>query len=177
MRYVEHRRHTMRTQPGIHLSQAGVTLARRVGEGLGPFARVVTSHLDRAPETAIAMGFAVDERLDALATMIDAVNTEVKWEEGFPAWSRALRNGKVGARFCADQAALLARIARTLPDGGRALVISHGGIIEAGAVGALPNAEHGAWGGHLSYCEGVLLTYDGERCIAVTVLRLPAAPV
>lgn len=177
MRYVEHRRHTMRTQPGTHLSQAGVTLARRVGEGLGPFERVVTSHLDRAPETAIAMGFAVDERLEALATMDDAVNTEVNWEDGFPAWSRALRQGRAAARFCAEQAALLAGIARSLPDGGRALVISHGGIIEAGAVAALPNADHAAWGGHLSYCEGVLLTYDGDHCIDVALLRLPTVPV
>ena len=34
MRYLEVRRHTMRTKPGEHLSQAGVDLARRVGEGM-----------------------------------------------------------------------------------------------------------------------------------------------
>jgi broad specificity phosphatase PhoE len=173
MRYVEHRRHTMRTQPGKHLSQAGVTLARRVGEGLGPFDRVVTSTLARALETAIAMGFAADERLEALATMDDAVNAEVDWEEGFPAWSRALNHGRAAARFCREQATLLAGIARALPEEGRALVISHGGVVEAGAVGALPDANHAAWGTHLSYCEGVRLTYDGDRCVDVTVLRLP----
>jgi hypothetical protein len=52
-------------------------------------------------------------------------------------------------------------------------VISHGGVVEAGAVGALPDANHAAWGTHLSYCEGVRLTYDGDRCVDVTVLRLP----
>jgi broad specificity phosphatase PhoE len=69
MRYVELRRHTMRTRPGQHLSQAGVSLARRVGEGVGPFDRVVTSTLPRAFETAIAMGFAVDEQIALLAGM------------------------------------------------------------------------------------------------------------
>ena len=56
MRYLEHRRHSMRVQPGQHLNQAGVALARRVGETMGPFALVVTSTLPRAYETAIAMG-------------------------------------------------------------------------------------------------------------------------
>jgi broad specificity phosphatase PhoE len=173
VRYVEHRRHTMRTRPGKHLSQAGVTLARRVGEGLGPFDRVITSDKARAFETAIAMGFAVDEQRDALGTMGDAVDAEVDWQEGFPAWSRALGRGRAAARYCREQADLLAEIAAALPEGGRALVISHGGVIEAGAVGALPDGEHTVWGTYLDYCEGVLLTYDGGRCVAVSVLRLP----
>lgn len=62
MRVLEVRRHTMRSKPGKHLSQAGVSLARHVGETMGSFDRVVTSTLARAFETAIAMGFAVDER-------------------------------------------------------------------------------------------------------------------
>ncbi|MBZ0278386.1 MAG: hypothetical protein K8I60_19725, partial [Anaerolineae bacterium] len=69
MRYLEMRRHTIRIKPGQHLSQAGVTLARRVGETIGPFDRVITSTIPRAYETAIAMGFAVDEQLDELGTM------------------------------------------------------------------------------------------------------------
>src|SRR4051794_10783960 len=53
MRYLEVRRHTMRTKPGEHLSQAGVDLARRVGEGMGHFDRVVSTLAPRAFETAI----------------------------------------------------------------------------------------------------------------------------
>ena len=61
MRVVEHRRHTMRVKPGDRLSQAGVDLARRVGETMGRYDLVVTSPVARASETAIAMSFAVDE--------------------------------------------------------------------------------------------------------------------
>ena len=43
LRIIEHRRHTLRVKPGQHLSQAGVDLARAVGEGMGPFDLVVTS--------------------------------------------------------------------------------------------------------------------------------------
>jgi broad specificity phosphatase PhoE len=49
---------------GSHLSAEGVALARVVGEALGPFALVVTSASPRAVETAIAMGFAVDDTLE-----------------------------------------------------------------------------------------------------------------
>ena len=67
MRYLEVRRHSKRVRPGQHLSQWGVLLARRVGDELGPFDRVVTSPLPRCIETAVAMGFAVDETIEALA--------------------------------------------------------------------------------------------------------------
>ncbi len=71
MKTIEIRRHTYRTKPGQHLSQQGVTLARHVGEGIGPFARVVTSTVPRAFETAIAMGFAVDEQNELMSSYGD----------------------------------------------------------------------------------------------------------
>ncbi len=58
MRVLEVRRHSL-VKDRVHLSQAGVDLARRVGAGTGPFDRVVTSQITRTLETAIAMGFAV----------------------------------------------------------------------------------------------------------------------
>src|SRR5687768_3727441 len=66
---LEIRRHSIRKPGGgSQLSQEGVDLARRVGTGLGPFARVVTSVVPRARETAIAMGFAVDHEIVTLGT-------------------------------------------------------------------------------------------------------------
>ena len=56
MRTLEIRRHTHRNVPQPHLSQQGVDLARRAGEGLGHFDRVMTSTVPRAFETAIAIG-------------------------------------------------------------------------------------------------------------------------
>src|SRR5206468_2537395 len=69
MRTLEIRRHSFRKQgAGSQLSQEGVDYARRLGASIGPFARVVTSVVPRARETAIAMGFAVDEEIVTLAS-------------------------------------------------------------------------------------------------------------
>src|SRR5215207_5530383 len=122
MRYLEVRRHTMRTRPGKHLSQAGVTLAREVGGQIGPFDRVVTSGLPRAFETAIAMGFAVDERIEELGSMPDAVDREVEWSGGFPAFGAAVARGTATARYAQALAKVFGGIVAAVPDGGAALV-------------------------------------------------------
>jgi len=75
MKILEIRRHSIRSKPGDHLSQQGVALARKIGEGMGPFAFVTTSTLPRAFETAIAMGFAVDEQNKLM-------NTYAAWWNG-----------------------------------------------------------------------------------------------
>src|SRR5262245_41336919 len=137
---VEHRRHSMRTKPGQHLNQSGVELARRVGAGLGRFDRVITSLIPRAFETAIAMGFAVDEQLDAISVMPEGVLAEVDWRAGCAAFQRAALASGEAARYVVQQAEAMRAIAAGLPEGGRALVVSHGGILEAGAVGC--RAEH-----------------------------------
>ena len=49
------------TNDSWRLSLEGVTLARQVGESLGPLTAVVTSASPRAVETVVAMGFAVDD--------------------------------------------------------------------------------------------------------------------
>ncbi len=49
---------------GSHLSASGVELARLVGMQLGAFGYVLTSASPRAIETAVAMGYAVDDAID-----------------------------------------------------------------------------------------------------------------
>ena len=66
MRSIQIRRHSYTKKgaargKGSHLSAAGVTLARRIGAETGPFELVLTSTVPRTLETAIAMGYAVDE--------------------------------------------------------------------------------------------------------------------
>jgi broad specificity phosphatase PhoE len=175
MRIIEVRRHTMRHKPGQHLSQAGVTLARRVGEGIGPFARVVTSTLPRAFETSIAMGFAVDEQLAALSEMGSEVDAGVSWASTFAQVAQAARLGGPVARFALDQANLLRQIVAHLHEGDAALVISHGGIVELGAIGCLPDTDFTGWGEPCDYCEGVRLAFAGERFIAGEVLRVSSS--
>jgi broad specificity phosphatase PhoE len=171
MRYLEVRRHTMRVKPSKHICQAGVTLARRIGNEMGPFDRVITSDLPRAFETAIAFGFAVDEQMPELNMMGDDVDDEIDYEPDFMGLARAVRKGSAASRFAKRQARLWQSIVSNLPANGRALVVAHGGVIELGAIGCLPDADHAAWGGMLDYCEGVRLGYDDNMFVSIEVLR------
>ena len=69
MRTLEIRRHSLTKQgdgrdSGSTLSPDGVHLARQIGEHIGPFAYVIASTIPRTMETALAMGFAVDELVE-----------------------------------------------------------------------------------------------------------------
>lgn len=173
MKFIESRRHTMRVKPGQHLSQAGVDLARRTGEGMGRFDRVITSPVPRAFETAIAMGYAVDEQVEELRFFRGEVEEEVGgWAEGFAAWAEAVRRGGLTRQYAQKQAQLLHSVAQTLPEGGAALLVSHGGIVEAQVAVCLTDADFAALGGFIDYCEGARLTYEGGRFVAVEVLRV-----
>jgi broad specificity phosphatase PhoE len=165
MRELELRRHTMRVQPGQHLSQAGVDLARRVGETMDRFDRVVTSVVPRAFETAIAMGFAVDEQVEAFGSMGGGVDREVDWQRGCAEFQCAARLGGATANYVREQARLVRQIVEALPDGGRALVVSHGGIVEALAVGCLPDFDWTTWTESAGYCDGIRLRFDGGRFV------------
>lgn len=173
-RFLEVRRHTMRDKPGPNINQAGVTLARRVGETMGQFDLVVTSTVPRAFQTAIAMGYAVQRQQEVFSTMGAAVDAEIHWEDGFPAWGHLLRELPEGAAagFVRQQAAALREIITAVPEGGAALVISHGGVVEAGIVGCLPQADHAAWGRYCDYCEGARLEYDQGVFRLDTLYRL-----
>ncbi len=173
MRYLEVRRHSARVKPSAHLSQEGVDLARRVGAGIGPFARVWTSPVTRAVETAVAMGFAIDGDIPELGTdHLPRVGPEVDFTGGYVAWATAAHAGGNMAHYVLAQAALWSRLACELRDGEAALVIGHEGTMEGGAVGCLPHADHAAWGRMCAFCEGVRLGHDGARFVGVEVLRV-----
>ena len=100
MKTIEVRRHSIRSKSGQHLNQSGVALARLVGQNLGPFDRVVTSTHPRAFETAIAMGFAVDEQIELMSTYSDNVEHEVPWPQSFAAYAKAVKRGGEAAAVC-----------------------------------------------------------------------------
>jgi hypothetical protein len=64
-------------------------------------------------------------------------------------------------------------IAEALLEGGRALVISHGRVIESGAVTCYPHADHATWGAPFGKCEGLRLTYANGAWMAPELLRVP----
>ena len=83
MRTLEVRRHTMRRKPGQRLSQDGIELARLVGDGSGHFDLVVSSDVPRAIETAIAMGYEVNEIDPMLGQLPDDVFDAGVWPASF----------------------------------------------------------------------------------------------
>lgn len=172
---VEHRRHTMRTKPGQHLSQAGVDLARAVGSTMGRFDLVVTSTIPRAFETAIAMGYAVGEQIEALADF--SAFTDLTVLETFQRVRDAMSSETEGtlARFGNAVVALHERIVERLPPNGSALLVSHGGFPEATAVACVPSVDYESWGPGCDYCEGVRLRHDGRSWIGAELLRLPSS--
>ena len=172
MKTIEIRRHSLRSKPGDHLNQPGVSLARLVGENLGPFDRVVTSTLPRATETAIAMGFAVDEFNELMSSYGYDVDQEAPWPS-FPAeYADAIRRGKAAARYANQLKAVYTKLADYLMDGRAALVINHGGILELGAIACLPDADHTAWGPYFDYCEGIRLFWENGKFVDGEVLRV-----
>jgi broad specificity phosphatase PhoE len=160
VRHLEYRRHTMRVKPGAHLSAEGVARARRVGAGRGPFAYVVSSNLPRAYETAIAMGFAVDEMIEALGTTTARIDAIIPWPASFAQYAAAVAAHQAVSDYAARQAELLRGVLAHVPEGGAALVVSHGGVVELGVIGALPGVDYATFGAHLDYCEGVVLSAD-----------------
>lgn len=181
MRYIEIRRHTMRQKPGKHLTQEGVALARRVGDAMGPFARVVTSKSPRAYETAYAMGFAVNDRVKELTIMTGKAGKFLADQATFADYAATMQKKKTLAKWGKQQSKFWRSIADSLQEEECALLVSHGGMIEVGTLAALPDANHDEWGGIVGYCEGVRLAYDGNDFVSAEILRIsssePAEPM
>ncbi len=93
MKIIEHRRHSIRSSDTVHLNQKGVELARLVGNEMGTFDRVITSGHERAFETAIAMGYAVDDQFTDVMTFGQEVMNEVEnWSMNFDEIKRYYSN-------------------------------------------------------------------------------------
>ena len=162
MKVIEIRRHSIRGN-GLHLNREGIALARRVGNDMQRAARVITSTLDRAFETAIAMGFAVDERYEILSTMGDKASLEIFWDSPYSEFSDKMIAGSALESLGGELKKLSGAIAADIPNDGRALIITHGGIIQTIAAACLPGEEFSKSDGPPSYCEGIEIHYDNEK--------------
>lgn len=161
---------------GSHLSADGVHLARRIGETIGPFDRVVASDVPRTLETAVAMGFAVDEILtfsDGLDwdAVIAEMGWHALWDEELPfvhlkdVFPTRPKTAKMAAHY-AERWLCIATANES------ALVVTHGLIIEAGLVAALPHADHASWGPPFSHCEGARLRVKDGVFSEIELLRV-----
>ena len=162
----------MRSNPGVHLNQQGVTLARLVGQNIGPFDRVVTSTLPRAFETAIAMGFAVDEQNELMNTYGDSVEREAPYPLSLAGYAEVVGKGGAAAKYAYQLMDVYTKLANFLSEGRAALVVNHGGVAELGAVACVPNADHVKWGSHFEYCEGIKLFWEDGKFVGDEILRV-----
>ena len=172
MKVIEIRRHSIRSKPGLHLNQSGVTLARLVGQNLGPFDRVITSTLSRAFETAIAMGFAVDEQIEAMSAYGDDVEAEVPWPQTFAVYAAAASRNSAAGKYAKNLTEFYENLSSYIAEGRAALVINHGGVLELGVVACLPDGDHESWGGAVDYCEGIRTFWENRKCVKAEVLRI-----
>ena len=170
MRYLEHRRHSIRDGSG-HLSQHGVSLARRIGASAGPFELTYTSPKPRAFETAIAMGYAVDEQLDVLAEWTDDLSDAAD-HGGFASVGELVRGHGGAAKIARAYRRALLDIARSLGDGRAALIVSHSGVVEGSVMICLPKLDGLVLGRGVGYCEGVRLTFDQDDFVSAEILRV-----
>lgn len=166
MRRLEIRRHSFTKKGeergrGSHLSQAGVTAARELGETLGRFDYVVASTSPRTLETAITMGFAVDDLME----MPSPTETgEIRfhswrdWSDPYTTLRTKSLDSQAIATYLDEQAASVLEMVGRLGDNGRLLVIGHGGWIESVVARLVELDQLPLLGGSFWHLDGIQLT-------------------
>lgn len=172
MKILEIRRHSIRNKSEDHLNQTGVTLARLVGQNLGPFDRVITSTLPRAFETSIAMGFAVYEQNELMSSFGADVMREAPWPLPFSEYAAIVKRNGAAGKYARKLAKVYAGIMDYIAEERTALVINHGGVLELGVAACLPEADFDAWGDAVDYCEGARLFWEDDQFIRGEILRV-----
>jgi len=177
MAEIEFRRHSLRDRPVDHLNQAGVELARRVGATMGAFDRVISSPAWRCIETAIAMGYAVNEQYTPVLAEAEwrAMADQLLPGSSFQDIARSMAQDPFAARLADALRGQWMAVAEALGPDGSALVLTHGGYIDYAAVACLPDADHVAWGAIFGRCEGFRMKYAGGRFGDLQPLRVPDA--
>jgi len=175
MRVLEHRRHSRRDHGGVHLNAEGLAIARRVAPTIGRFDRVITSPVPRAVETAEAVGCPSDSVVPELALVPAEIDRLIDLAEprSFSDYVQLTRRKRVAAEYARHLSDVLRAQLSAVPDGGRLLAVSHGGVVEFSAAGARPHDALG-FGPAAGFLEGVRLTLDGDRWVRGEVLRVPA---
>jgi broad specificity phosphatase PhoE len=181
MRWLEVRRHSLTKKGaargrGSQLSAAGVALARIVGATIGDFAHVVASTIPRTIETAIAMGFAVDEVVEMPSSYLPGEvehHGQWAWAQPYVRYAEILAQGRGLASAAASTRALFTAAVNAVPEGAAALVVSHGGIIEPALVACLPDADHASWGAAFGHCDGARLAFADGGFVSIELRRAP----
>jgi hypothetical protein len=166
-------RHSMRQKPGTRLSQAGVDLGRKVGASLGPYDTVLTSNLERAVETAIAMGFAVSCTSEEIGAYPEALPHQIGWPAPLNEINNRLAESPELQEMAARQIAQWKSLLPVIPDGGAGLIVTHGALLEIGAIAVLDEIGAPIEGGAFAYCEGLRIYFEGAAIEKIEQMRLP----
>lgn len=180
MRWVELRRHSYTKKGdlrgrGSHLSQEGVDAARAEGANLDCVRYVAVSESPRTLETALAMGFAVD---DVVGIAGSNVTGEVEfhewweWPNPWAVYAERIRTRPKLAEYAACQVQIVRQAVNAVDDSEVALLIGHGGWIEPTVIAALGDGPVEDWGPPFNHLEGVRLAErDGTFSVAAVQRR------
>lgn len=166
-------------ETGSLLSSEGVVRARALGELLPTPGYVLTGPDRRHVETAIAMGYAVDEMVSWPSGYVTGVvehHDQWRWDYPFQRYAQLLQTSPKLMEVAQLHLGHWLRALNRIDDGATTLVISSGGSIEPVLVAAHPEGRHSEWGTALHQLEGATLTFDGERCVAVDIRRSQHSP-
>ncbi|MBL1420024.1 MAG: phosphoglycerate mutase family protein [Alphaproteobacteria bacterium] len=172
MKTLEVRRHTMRAKPNLHISPEGIALTKTVAISQSKFDYVVTSDLERAIQTAEAMGQKVNHTEHDLGFLPKTIYNHVGWPVALEHVAQSMSDPATNA-YAQNQLAMWQNIITQTPQNGHALIITHGLIIELAMVACMPNAMHKDWGQAIGYCEGIRLTFDDNKFTKSEILRVP----
>jgi hypothetical protein len=100
------------------------------------------------------------------------VEAEIPWPATPREYAKAVRKDGAAARYAYQLFDVYQRLVDYLADGRSALVINHGGVVELGAVAAIPSADHESWGPHFECCEGIRLFWNDGKFVDAEILRV-----
>jgi broad specificity phosphatase PhoE len=180
MKRIELRRNSLR-EGGKGLSAYGLQLARKAKPSLAPsYDLILSSPKRRCVETVRAFGFHhyfADARLGPMdrSPLADFEKKIRKQREGDATWIEA-------AFAVAECRPILKQIAKEafpaleaawafLPEGGRALVVTHSELIEALALLSFPTYRFSHIGRPFGPCEGIEFGFEGESAVAARPIR------
>ncbi len=180
MKWIEHRRHALRTKPSPHLNREGVRTARELGDRISRqgdhpgFARVVTSPKKRAMETALAMGFAIDETSKTLRDLPSALTSishdEADFASLYSAWQEASHSRSAIEKALQKYRDFLSSELEKIGDGEKLLLVSHGGIVEWTTIAALGEASS-ELGEAIDKCDAVEIAYHAGEFQSARAIR------
>ena len=161
-----------------HLSAAGGWRARGMGEGLPDFNYVAVGDQPRHLETALALGFAVDEQISWPSGYVEGVvahHDQWSWPQPFVRYAELVRGSSALPRWLRRTSATGTGCLVCCRKEAQPLSFRPAGQSSPFFLAALPDADHASWGSAFHQLEGARLGWDGDGFYAPQLLRQDAA--